>query len=175
MNTRLEQIFRACFFARYRTRLVGGANEPLYQPTVGAGGEHSIYYRQDFFASALHEVAHWCIAGADRRLQTDYGYWYAADGRDSSQQQEFEKVEIKPQAIEWHFALACDRPFRVSNDNLSLQPDTSGRFVGAVCGQARDYVRSGLPPRAQHFCDALAASFGGENAPQPGLFSERGI
>lgn len=175
MSTGLSQVFRACFHAGYRTRLLGGAEEPLYQPALDAGGEHCISYRQDFFASALHEVAHWCIAGPQRRLSVDYGYWYAADGRDESQQRNFERVEIRPQAIEWHFALACQRSFRVSNDNLSLQPDTSGSFVRAVCDQARQYALAGLPPRAQRFRDALGARFGGEVAPGPACFTVEGV
>ena len=175
MTTALSQIFRESFYSRYRTELIGGAEEPLYQPALDAGGEHCIYYRQDFFASALHEVAHWCIAGPERRLRVDYGYWYAADGRDESQQRNFEKVEIKPQALEWHFALASEHPFRVSNDNLSLQPDTSGSFVSAVCEQAREYVLAGLPPRAQRFRDALAVTFGGDSAPGAESFTGEGL
>jgi elongation factor P hydroxylase len=175
VTTELSDIFRACFFASHQTHLVGGAKEPLYLPAPDGGGEHCIQYRQDFFASALHEVAHWCIAGPERRLMVDYGYWYAADGRDEPQQRNFEQVEIKPQAIEWHFALACQRPFRISNDNLSLQPDTSGSFVRAVCAQAGNYAAAGLPPRAQQFRDALAAGFGGEVAPGPESFTVEGV
>ncbi len=175
MTTGLSQIYRECFFSSYRTELIGGADEPLYQPALDAGGEHCIYYRQDFFASALHEVAHWCIAGPQRRLLIDYGYWYAADGRDESQQRSFEKLEIKPQAIEWHFALACQRPFRISNDNLSLQSDSSGSFVRAVCDQARADALAGLPPRAQGFRDALAARFGGSGAPGSESFSDEDL
>lgn len=56
------------------------------------------------FNSALHEISHWTIAGAKRRLLPDLGYWYAPDGRTKEQQDLFEQVEIKPQAIEWLFA-----------------------------------------------------------------------
>src|SRR3546814_2809228 len=49
-------------------------------------------------------VAHWCLAGAARRRQDDYGYWYAADGRDLEQQHLFEQVEVKPQALELLFS-----------------------------------------------------------------------
>ncbi len=49
----------------------------------------------------------------------DLGYWYAPDGRTHEQQALFEQVEIKPQAIEWLFAQAFGRKFRVSLDNLT--------------------------------------------------------
>lgn len=53
------------------------------------------------FNSALHEISHWTIAGKERRLLADLGYWYAPDGRTREQQALFEQVEVKPQAIEW--------------------------------------------------------------------------
>ncbi len=53
-----------------------------------------------FYASALHEIAHWCIAGENRCQQVDYGYWYEPNGRSEERQFEFEKVEVKPQALE---------------------------------------------------------------------------
>lgn len=59
------------------------------------------------------------IAGEQRRLLPDLGYWYAPDGRTAEQQALFEQVEIKPQAIEWLFSKAFGRKFRVSLDNLT--------------------------------------------------------
>ncbi len=50
------------------------------------------------FASALHEISHWCIAGKARRELVDFGYWYCPDGRDAMTQSQFEDVEVKPQA-----------------------------------------------------------------------------
>ena len=68
----LERIFRECFFAEYATVLVGGAPEPLYVPSPEVLREpHRVVYREDYFASALHEVAHWCLAGAERRKLED--------------------------------------------------------------------------------------------------------
>jgi elongation factor P hydroxylase len=101
---------------------------------------HLLWYREDYFASALHEVAHWCIAGEQRRQQLDFGYWYAPDGRSPEQQGAFEAVEYKPQALEWFFSLACGYRFRLSADNLGMpggeMPDAS-EFRGRVCEQAR--------------------------------------
>jgi elongation factor P hydroxylase len=166
----LEQVFLECFHGAYRTRLVGGAAEPLYLP--GRDGDDAIiYYREDFAASALHEVAHWCIAGPVRRQQEDYGYWYAPDGRTAAQQRAFERVELRPQALEWHFALACGAPFHVSADNL-LAPDAgSGAFAAAVAAQAQRYCEESLPARAGLFRRALADRFGRDPAPPAARFA----
>jgi hypothetical protein len=160
-SQRLEQVFARCFGARWRTRLVGGADEPFYQPAAGVQEEHLLYYRHDYFASALHEVAHWCIAGERRRQQADFGYWYAPDGRSPAQQAAFEKVESKPQALEWLFARACGYPFCISVDNLGApggEPDT-GPFKRQVLAQAQLWQRQGLPRRGGQFFAALATEF----------------
>lgn len=170
MSCLLEQVFRDCFHAQYRTALVGGGEEPLYQPAGAGGGDHRIVYREDFFASALHEAAHWCIAGVQRREQVDYGYWYAPDGRDPAQQRHFEKVEVKPQAVEWHFALACNTGFRISVDNLEGEGSDGLAFAVAVTEQAQHYCRTGLPARAQQLRLALAKAFAGNAAPGAGCF-----
>ncbi len=160
---RLERVFARCFAREFRTRLLGGAAEPLYRPAPDGGGWHLLHYREDFFASALHEVAHWCIAGAGRRRRVDFGYWYAPEGRGPVQQRAFEAVESKPQALEWHFARACGYRFILSLDNLD--PGSSGeaerrRFAAAVAARAEHWRSAGLPPRAEHFCRALAQEYG---------------
>ena len=99
-SRRLEEVFNRCFLLTENTRLVGGSAEPLYRPAGDGQEQHLLYYREDYFASALHEVAHWCIAGEARRQLVDFGYWYAPEGRDSQQQRAFESVEVKPQALE---------------------------------------------------------------------------
>ena len=160
---RLEKVFNQCFTRRWRTRLVGGASEPLYQPAAEGADEHLLFYRCDYFASALHEVAHWCIAGARRREQVDFGYWYAPEGRSAAQQQAFEAVEYKPQALEWWFARACGYRFRVSLDNLDAQAGTipdSGPLARRILAQALFWQRSGLPGRAGIFVTALSKEFG---------------
>jgi elongation factor P hydroxylase len=165
----LEEVFHDCFLDDYNTRLQGGAGEPLYRPAA-ADSAAVIYYRHDYSASLLHEVAHWCIAGPARRTLEDYGYWYSPDGRDTRQQRAFESVEVRPQALEWHFALACGQPFRVSQDNLSLQPAAGERFRCAVLDQARRFCAEALPPRALQFRSALAQRFGGTDRPASELF-----
>jgi elongation factor P hydroxylase len=162
---RLEQVFARCFAAEFRTRLCGGAREPLYQPAGEVSQVHLLWYREDYFASALHEVAHWCIAGEQRRQQLDFGYWYAPDGRSPEQQGAFEAVEYKPQALEWFFSLACGYRFRLSADNLGMpggeMPDAS-EFRGRVCEQARYWQSSGLPARAGVFYRELCREFANE-------------
>jgi hypothetical protein len=89
----LERVFDDCFSVDYRTILIGGGSEPVYLPSGDLTLKpHRIIYREDFFASALHEVAHWCLAGTRRRLLEDYGYWYRPDGRNREEQEAFEKV-----------------------------------------------------------------------------------
>ena len=159
---RLESVFADCFASQWRTVLTGGAGEPYYQPAANQHESHFLHYRSDFFASALHEVAHWCIAG-ERRLQlADFGYWYAPEGRDLTEQQAFEAVEVKPQALEWLFSLACGYRFSVSVDNLGAaggEYDTAP-FKAQVLAQARLWQRGGLPERARVFFSALALEFG---------------
>jgi hypothetical protein len=152
----LEQVFRACFLASYRTVLVGGGNEPLYLPSDDPErSPHRVIYREDYVASALHEVAHWCVAGAARRRLEDYGYWYVPDGRSPEQQARFEQVEVAPQAIEWIFSDAARLPFHLSADNLSGGLGSSDRFERAVRARRRRYLEEGLPPRAEAFRRAL--------------------
>ncbi|WP_250884081.1 elongation factor P hydroxylase [Glaciecola sp. XM2] len=116
---------------------------------------NKIFFTRDYAASALHEVAHWCIAGEQRRTQIDYGYWYAPDGRDAALQAKFEQAEVKPQAVEWAFSLACGMPFKVSNDNLALDNYDNSHFQQAVEKQLDHYLSDGLPPRAQRFFKRL--------------------
>lgn len=163
LSSRLERVFDECFYDRWRTRLQGGADEPFYQPAVEATGSHTLFYRYDYFASALHEAAHWCIAGARRRLLPDFGYWYTADGRSCEQQSAFEAVEYKPQALEWFFSRACGYRFQVSADNLELS--AAGKLEGTsfqrrVLEQALVWQHVGLPQRASLFYQALCHEFG---------------
>ena len=83
---RLIQVFKRCFKEDYNTLLVAGEDEPYYQPATQDGEYNQVVFAHGFFASALHETAHWCIAGEARRKQFDYGYWYEPDGRNEAQQ-----------------------------------------------------------------------------------------
>ena len=156
----LIKLFEDCFYADYQTRLVAGDDEPLYQPASDANGDHQVIFAHGFFASALHEVAHWCIAGAARRQRVDYGYWYEPDGRSATQQSLFEQVERKPQALEWLFSACAGVPFQVSVDNLGGIEVDRAAFTAAVRTQLVTYLQNqSLPPRAERFAQALAAYY----------------
>jgi elongation factor P hydroxylase len=152
----LIRLFNGLFEARENTVLVAGETEPLYLPADESYPRDRVIFANGFFASALHEISHWCIAGPARRRQVDFGYWYQPDGRTAQQQRQFETVEVKPQALEWIFSVAAGSRFNVSLDNLSGA--RSGReeaFRGNVQRQARSYIREGLPKRAHLFQQAL--------------------
>lgn len=165
----LIQLFERFFYTEFRTCLEGGAEEPLYLP-AGENSSARIIFTRDYFSSALHEVAHWCVAGEHRRTLPDYGYWYAPDGRSSEQQAEFERVEVKPQALEWIFSVACGIRFRVSADNLTSGLGASGGFKAAIANQARTYCGC-LPERPARFVAALGEFYQQKNILDPALYS----
>ncbi|MDH2299254.1 elongation factor P hydroxylase [Cobetia sp. 29-18-1] len=158
-------LFDGLFGDTFNTLLRCDPEEPLYLPAGMQGegrhvpeselGYHRIYLARGFFSSALHEISHWCIAGARRRLEEDYGYWYAPDGRDAEQQRAFESVEVAPQALELLFHRAVGKPFHVSVDNLELEVDRDA-FAQRVMQRAADVEQRGLPARAAAFRHALA-------------------
>lgn len=153
-------LFNQTFASRYHTRLERGDDEPIYLPADENVPYHRVIFAHGFFASALHEVAHWLLAGEARRLQEDYGYWYCPDGRDGAQQAQFEDVEVKPQAIEWALSLCCGFHFNVSCDNLngSVEPDRHA-FKARVREQALCYVAKGFPERAKVLMQTLARHY----------------
>lgn len=151
----LITLFNRCFENDYRTRLIGGGEEPIYSPQNEAQSYHTIVFTRDYFSSALHECAHWFIAGAARRQCVDYGYWYEPDGRDADTQCLFEQVEVKPQALEWILSTAADYPFQISLDNLQGAARSTAAFRKALLTQIAVYEKLGLPPRARVFYRAL--------------------
>ena len=153
------EIFNQTFSAQFNTQLIGGGVEPEYVPANRECSYNQLIFRSDFSASALHEIAHWCIAGEDRRRLVDFGYWYRPEGRKPSEQEQFEHVEVKPQALEWLFSLACGQKFTPSVDNLSLQNSVSAAFEKALKQQFRKYLLDGLPARGEQFVSELLRSF----------------
>ena len=159
----LVQIFNLTFKERENTILDCGQDEPIYLPAGDAANSsryNRIIFAHGFVNSALHEIAHWCIAGSERRKLVDYGYWYKPDGRSSEEQSLFEKVEVKPQALEWVLAKSCGVKFHISFDNLAgsgaSNPDL---FKQAVAKQALEFIYSGLPSRAAILQAALLSFF----------------
>ncbi|MDF1822884.1 MAG: elongation factor P hydroxylase [Alcanivoracaceae bacterium] len=159
----LEQLFAQCFGAGYQTCLSGGHDEPFYQPARD-GQPARLCYRADFFRSALHEVAHWCIAGPARRQQTDFGYWYEPDGRSVERQQAFLMAEVRPQAFELVFCAAAGHRFSVSLDNLGGEACGDVRsFEARVCALAEQLLVA-PPARMAQWGRCLSAYYRGVDA-----------
>lgn len=158
----LIAIFNDLFEQSENTILIGGALEPMYKPCDADHPCHRVIFTRDYFASALHEIAHWCLAGAERRKLVDYGYWYYPEGRTPEQQAQFEQAEVKPQSLEYLFSRAAGSRFIPSRDDF--RPDTYGAaevFADNIMQQAREYERHGLPERAGIFVERVAKFYGG--------------
>ncbi|MBD3707365.1 elongation factor P hydroxylase [Enterobacter hormaechei] len=80
----LIEIFDSCFADDFNTRLIKGDDEPIYLPADDEVPYNRIIFAHGFYASGLHEISHWCIAGKARRELVDFGYWYCPDGRDAA-------------------------------------------------------------------------------------------
>lgn len=155
----------------HRVRLIGGAGEPLYLPE-SPGTPALIRYTQDYPRSALHELAHWCLAGRARRQQVDYGYWYQPPPRSRVQQAQFMAAEVRVQALESLFARACGLTFRVSVDDFDITTAEEAAFSAAVAEQAHCFAAGGLPRRAESIgrrFEQLRESLSGRNAVPAGL------
>jgi len=148
--SQIIEVFNDRLGTRYGVRLKGGGAEPFYRSAKAAECA-LIVFRADYSASALHEVAHWCLAGPQRRQLDDYGYWYLPD-RDATQQSDFEAVEARPQALEALFAEAAGVDFRVSSDDVASLP--SSAFKARVAAERR-LIQQRLPVRAKRFLAAL--------------------
>jgi elongation factor P hydroxylase len=142
---------------RYQTLLVGGAHEPLYEPPVGRT-RAIIRYTRDYTQSVLHEISHWCLAGRERRLLPDYGYWYVPPPRSAEQQAAFFAVEEQVQGLESVLADACDVKFCVSADQFGA--DLQG-FARRVTVRADAIRNQGLGGRS---AQVLAALGGGRRS-----------
>jgi elongation factor P hydroxylase len=153
-------IFNNCFLKEYNTKLVKGGDEPLYLPADKSNPHHSVIFAHGFYSSALHECSHWLIAGEERRKLLDFGYWYAPDGRTAAEQEIFQKVEVKPQALEWILSLAASFKFSVSIDNLNGEAANKEQFKEDIYQQVKTYCNEGLPKRAKSFRDAICRYYG---------------
>ncbi|MBP0050010.1 elongation factor P hydroxylase [Marinobacterium sp. AK62] len=156
----LIELFNRLFLPTYNTVLVAGEDEPIYRPADEHHPHHRIIFAHGFYASALHEIAHWCVAGPERRLLEDFGYWYKPDGRTAEEQAEFERVEVKPQAYEWIFNQAAGRRFHFSADNLSGGIGASETFKRNVQACVLELLEQGLPPRVRMLVEALRTEYG---------------
>ena len=137
-----------------RTELIGGADEPLYlpgQPGVSA----RLFYRENFAASALHESAHWCIAGEQRRRQIDFGYAYQPPPRTDRAQAQFFTSEVRAQALECRFAQAAGADFKPSADNLAADVDEFTDLLETAREDMEHWLNTAPGRRARLFIQAL--------------------
>ncbi len=159
----VEKTFNNSFEHSYNTILINKGDEPIYLPSDETSKHHRIVFANGFWSSALHEISHWCVAGEKRRNLVDYGYWYQPDGRDEKTQSEFEKVEVKPQALEWIFTQSLGEEFFLSTDNLSGGGASNiDSFKLDIREQVKRYLKNGLPLRARIFSEQLRISSANE-------------
>ena len=82
-------------------------------------------------------------------------------GRVSHEQQQlFEQVEVKPQALEWLLTVACGRLFRVSLDNLNGDAGNGEDFKDAVYQRLQALLNgsASIPADAQRLLQVLLAN-----------------
>ena len=125
-SAQVQHCFNNCFGENYRLEMRGGATEPIYIPP-NADEIGKLIYRSDYASSALHEAAHWCIAGPARRARVDFGYEYLCPPR-SPREQVF-RSEYRVQALEWIFSDCAQVVFHPSADNLDAD---TGQFLGKL-------------------------------------------
>lgn len=156
MNTsQIAGAFNSLFSESFNTRLCGGFSEPFYKPASIAEDHHEIRYREDFASSALHELAHWCLAGSRRRRRNDFGYWYIQE-RGEIQQRQFEQVEAKPQGLEWILSVAAGVEFCVSRDNFNVDSPDVSFFRQLVRMQAQEQLHARFQPRTEQLLHTFA-------------------
>lgn len=159
----IKAVFEGLFHESHRICLRGGAAEPLYLPAGEGRAFNELFHTRDYAASALHEIAHWCLARPEQLLQKDWGHWYQPDGRTAEQQRIFERAEARVQALEWILCVAAGLRFRPSTDNLSGEVTDDAPFHAAIYMRTLRYCREGLPERAAMLVKALVLARGAED------------
>ncbi len=154
----LISIFNNLFAEKYNTRLERGESKAVYLPADEIVPYHRLIFAQDVYSSALHEIAHWCIAGKERRQVVGFGYHNQHEGL-AMQQQAFKKAEVKPQALEWILSKACQHSFRASMDDQTVEKCEIRSFKDAIFKQVICYCHQGLPKRAGVFRKALCECY----------------
>jgi hypothetical protein len=157
--TSLVELFNSLFGPSHNTVLERSSGDPMYLPADASGAPNRIQFAHGFFASALHEISHWCIAGKDRLGLVDFGYWYKPDGRTLAEQEEFLRFEAKNQALEWILSTSAGIQFYLSMDNLDGDPGDVKEFSQRVIERTQLYLREGLPPRAEQIKHALISRY----------------
>ena len=157
--TALINLLNNQYLNNFNTVMVGGFDEPFYKASTESQAAE-IQFSHNYIRSALHELSHWCVAGVERRKIDDFGYWYASDGRNQQQQNEFFKVEIKPQAIEWAFSIVLGVRFEASVDNLNTKVDGIDVFKKNLKKQLLSYCDNSFPKRTDEILKLFAKNQG---------------
>jgi elongation factor P hydroxylase len=152
----IKAVFEQQFRESHGVELKGGAREPLYLPAKSPQEYHQLIYTLDYPASALHELAHWCLASDEQLQLRDWGHWYVPDGRSVEEQRRFQRAEARVQALEWILSWAAGRSFRESSDNLSGEALDERYFKEAIHQQVLVFCEQGPPPRAIQLARAFA-------------------
>ena len=135
----------------------GGAEEPLYIPP-SSDRTGKLIYRSDYVSSALHETAHWCIAGPERRARVDFGYEYSPPPRNPEEQDQFFRFELRVQALEWIFSDCAQVLFHPSADNLEADTEKFFHQLELLKVQELYRLEQQLPARAFVFKSSLMKS-----------------
>ena len=121
----IPAILNVCQQVLPKLHIKGGALEPFYQAPKG-NRPAILFFREDYVRSLFHELAHYCLAGDKRRQLNDFGYWYSPCGRSSEEQEQFERVEGRPQGLEKLFCEIWLVPFSPSLDDFSGRHTSTG-------------------------------------------------
>ncbi len=146
--------FNRTFNRSHRVLCLGAAQDPSYDPGT-PGGYAILRYRQDFAASVLHEVAHWCLASGEQRQLVDLGLHYIPPPRCSQAREVFFKSELPVQALESVFAAAAGLMFQVSADDLSCPAQELVQFAEDVACCANNTPQAEWPDVAREYLDVL--------------------
>ena len=141
-----------CTFSDHSVVMHGEYREPMYIPGMDVA---ELRYTLDHTALALHEAAHWCIAGRRRRRNTDYGYFYEPPPRSGMHRVRFEDVDIEAQSVEVLLAEAAGSQFQPSSDDVDVPLFLLEAFSSRILERARERRQVGLPKRADKFRVAL--------------------
>ncbi len=154
----LAEVFNLSFGDTYNVRCLGGFSQPEYLTAMQTQGSAQLRYTRDYAASALHEIAHWCVAGKDRLALNDFGYGYLPPPRDKATQQRFFALEFKVQVLEAWFASGTGVRFVASADNFDCSDEARNAFAQQITTAVQAYTLADVPPRAQEFTRALATT-----------------
>lgn len=155
----LATLFNTIFEASHQTVVIGTEDEPHYLPKGDGRLHHYIFYTQDSYTSLMHEVAHWCRAGLQRRQLPDYGYWYQAENRPPHAQQLYVQSESKTQALEWIFCVAAGLRLQIIPENQPHSFEPSLEFKRSIYDATLNYLRLGLSDRSDRFKQKLLSHY----------------